>query len=194
MCGRPAQVSSASERPKGGAADHGEPPHGMHPHRVSASLSEKEGSVVTAANHCFGHQRESTRGILIGGEAVLRSARAGAGAGGLWGRAGVHAQKPFAKALRISPSERATPPSLLNLKLVPRTPAPGPGHFINYGLIVQMRTRAAHAAESFAEERSLLFCRVQPWPISPHATKGGHDGERGASHRGPGRADDQVWG
>ena len=59
MCGRPAQVSSASERPKGGAADHGEPPHGMHPHRVSASLSEKEGSVVTAANHCFGHQRES---------------------------------------------------------------------------------------------------------------------------------------
>ena len=119
-CGRPAQGSSASERPKGGAADHGEPPHGMHPHRVSASLSEKEGSVVTAANHCFGHQRESTRGILIGGEAVLRSARAGAGAGGLWGRAGVHAQKPFAKALRISPSERATPPSLLNLKLLPR--------------------------------------------------------------------------
>ena len=42
MCGRPAQVSSASERPKGGAADHGEPPHGMHPHRVSASLWRKK--------------------------------------------------------------------------------------------------------------------------------------------------------
>ena len=61
-CGRPAKMSSASERPKGGAADHGEPPHGMHPHhqhQVCEPSEEKEGSVVTAANHCFAHQRES---------------------------------------------------------------------------------------------------------------------------------------
>ena len=76
MCGRPAQVSSASERPKGGAADHGEPPHGMHPHWVSASLSEKEGSVVTAANHCFGHQRESAGRTTDTGYCNMSDARA----------------------------------------------------------------------------------------------------------------------
>ena len=75
-CGRPAQGSSASERPKGGAADHGEPPHGMHPHRVSASLSEKEGSVVTAANHCFGHQRESAGRTTDTGYCNMSDARA----------------------------------------------------------------------------------------------------------------------
>lgn len=58
-CDRPAQVSSASERPKGCAADQGEPPQGMRPHRVCEPSEEKEGSVVTAANHCFAHQRES---------------------------------------------------------------------------------------------------------------------------------------
>ena len=55
-------MSSASKRSSDGAADHGEPPHGMHPHhphQVCEPSEEKEGSVVTAANHCFGHQRES---------------------------------------------------------------------------------------------------------------------------------------
>ena len=54
-----AQTITASKRPIGSAADHGEPPQGIHRFAGLVARWNKECRVATAANHCFEHQGES---------------------------------------------------------------------------------------------------------------------------------------